>query len=80
MRKDFTGVVQLVSYKKRFLVGFQDGCEKDITYNQLTAVIVDKSPVEEEPEVPTSTEITDDKFPLDKVYYHGVYVMLYFNK
>ena len=45
MRKELTGVVQGVSGKRRFLVRFQDGCEKDMTSNKLTAVIVDKIPV-----------------------------------
>ena len=43
-------------------------------------MIVEKSPVEEEPEVPTITEITDDKFPSDKGYYHSVHVVLHFHK
>ena len=30
-RKELTGVVQGVSGKRRFLVIFQDGCEKDLT-------------------------------------------------
>ena len=45
LRKDLTVVAQEVSGKRRFLVRFQDGCEKDMTSNKLTAVIVDKIPV-----------------------------------
>ena len=64
LRKDLTGVVQGVSGKKSFLVRFQDGCEKDRTSNQLTAVIVEKIPIEEEPNVPTIPDITSEKVPL----------------
>ena len=46
MRKEFNGVVQGISGKKRFLVRFQDGCEKDLSSNQLTTVIVDNIPDE----------------------------------
>ena len=53
---------------------FQDGCENDMTLNQLTVVILYKIPVEEEPEVTTIPEITDETFPLEKGYCHGVYV------
>ena len=80
MSEKLTGVVQGVSGKKRFLVRFQDGCENDMTSNQLTILIVENSPVEKELEVPTITEIPDDTFTSEKVYYHGVYIMLYFNK
>ena len=80
MSEKLTGVVQGVSGKKRFLVRFQDGCENDMTSNQLTILIVENSPVEKELEVPTITEIPDDTFTSEKVYYHGVYVMLHFNK
>ena len=41
---------------------------------------VDKRPVEEEPEVPTITEIPEEKVPLEKGYYHVVYFMLHLNK
>ena len=36
--------------------------------------------MEEEPEVPTIPEIPDETVPLEKGFYHGVYVMLHFNK
>ena len=80
MRKKFTGVVQVVSGKRRFLVSFQDGYEKDMTPNQLTVVIVENIPVEKELGVPTIPEIPDETFTSDKVYYYGVYVVLNFNK
>ena len=63
-----------------FLVRFQDGCKNDPTLNQLTIVIVEKSPIEEEPEVPTITEIPEEQVTSEKGYYHGVYVILNFNK
>ena len=40
IRKDFTGVVQGFSGRRRFLVRFQNGCEKNLSSNQLTVVIV----------------------------------------
>ena len=49
MRKELTGVVQSVSGRKRFLVRFQNGCENNMSSNQLNVVIVDKILVEEEP-------------------------------
>ena len=45
MRKELTGVVQGVSVKRRFLVRFQDGYEKDLTSNQLTSITVDSIPI-----------------------------------
>ena len=36
--------------------------------------------MEEEPEVPTIPEIPDETVPSEKGFYHGVYVMLHFNK
>ena len=39
-----------------------------------------KSPVREEPELPTNSEIPRVKVTLEKVYYQGVYITLYFKK
>ena len=61
MRKDLTGLVQGVSGRRRFLVRFQNGCENNMSSNQLTVVIVDRIPVEEEPEVSTIPEIPEDQ-------------------
>ena len=61
MKKELTILVQGISGKKMFLVRFQDGCEKDPTSNQLTTVIVEKIPLEEEPEVPTNYEIPEEQ-------------------
>ena len=47
LRKEFTGVVQGVSGKKRFLAIFKGRCENDITWNQLTIMKVEKTPMEE---------------------------------
>ena len=44
MRKYLTGVVQGVSGKKMFLARFQDGCEENLSSNQLTIVILEKVP------------------------------------
>ena len=65
---------------KRFLVRFQDGCEKDLTSNQLTIVIVEKSLVDNEPEVPTNTEIPEEQDTLEKIYYNSVCVIIHFKK
>ena len=80
MTKELTGVVQGVSGKKRLLVMFQYKLEKDLNLNQLTILVLEKIPVEEEPDVPTITEIPDEKVTLKKGYYHGVYDILHFNK
>ena len=36
--------------------------------------------MEEEPEVPTITDIPDETVPLEKGYYHGVHEVIYFHK
>ena len=46
-----------VSGKRRLLERFQNGCEKDLTSNQITVVKVEKRSVDEEPEVPTISVI-----------------------
>ena len=61
-----------------FLVRFQDSCENNLSLNQLTIVIVDKIPVEEEPLVSTIPEIPEDQVELEKGYYRCFYVMLQF--
>ena len=78
MRKELTGVVQGVSGRMRFLVRFQNGCKKNLSSNQLTVVIVEKIPVEEEPEVSTIPEIPEDQVEKEKGYYRCLYVMLQF--
>ena len=50
LRKEMTGLVQEVVWKRRYLVRFQDGGEKEMLSNQLTIVVV-RSEVEEEIEV-----------------------------
>ena len=59
---------------------FQYMCEKELNLNQLTVITVYKSPVEEEPKVPMLAVIPDDTVPLEKGYYHGVHVLIYFDK
>ena len=66
MRKELTGVVQGVSGGWRFLVRFQNGCKKNLSSNQLTVVIVDNIPVEEEPLVSMIPEIPEDQVEKDK--------------
>ena len=41
IRKKLTGAVQGVLGRKRLLVRFQNGCEKNMYSNQLTVVIVE---------------------------------------
>ena len=79
-RKELTGAFQGVSGKKRFLVIFKNGCKKYLASNQLTFVIVDKIPVEEEPDVTTIPEIPEEQVPSEMICYHGVYVNVSFNK
>ena len=52
VRKDLNFVTEEVSDKRRFLVRFQDGCEQDMTSNQLTVVTVDIIHVTGECDVP----------------------------
>ena len=79
-RKELTGVVQGVLGRRRFLVMFQNVCKKNMFLNQLTVVIVEKIPVEEEPEISTIPEILEDQVKKEKGYYCCVYVMLQFKK
>ena len=80
MRKDLTGVVQEVSGKKKFLVMFQDWCEKNMSLNQLTILIVEKIPEEKEPEVSEIDDIPEEQVKLEKEYYRCVYIMIRFKQ
>ena len=62
LRKELTGVVQGISEKRRLLVCFQDRCEKYLTSNQRTVVVVDNIPMDKETEVPTVSVICDGEF------------------
>ena len=59
---------------------FQNGCEKNMSSNKLTIVIVAKILVEEEPLVSTIPEIPEDQVEKQKGYYRCVYVLLKFKK
>ena len=72
-------MVQVVYGNKRSLVRFQHGCEKDLKSNQLSIVILEKSPMEEEPKVPRIAVIPDETVMSEKVCYNGVHVLLNFN-
>ena len=61
-----TGVVQGISGRRRFLVSFQNGCEKNMSSNQLTVLIVEKIPEEKEPEVSEIAEIPEEQVELNK--------------
>ena len=45
---------------------FQNGCENNLSLNQLTVVIIEKIQVEEEPEVATIPEIPEDQVEKEK--------------
>ena len=65
--KQLTDVVQVVSGNSMFLMVFNDGREKDLTSNQLTAVTVYMIPMTKEAKVPTIFAIPDDTVDLYKV-------------
>ena len=52
MRKELTGVVHGVLWRRSLLVRFHNGCEKNLSSNQLTVVIVYNIPEEKKPGVP----------------------------
>ena len=78
MRKELTGVVQDILGKRRFLVRFHDGCEKNMSSNQLTFVAAHEILVEEALLVSTIPEIPEDIVESHKGYYVCVYVILQF--
>ena len=80
IRKELTGVVQGVSGRRIFLVRFQNGCKKNLSLGQFTAVIVEKIPEEKEPEVSKIDEIPEEQVELERVYYRCVYFMLRFKR
>ena len=75
-----TGLVQGFLGRSIFLMRFQNGCENNLSLNQLTVVIVEKIPEEREPEVSEIAEIPEEQVELDKGYYCCVYIMLLFKK
>ena len=78
MSKELSSVVQGLLRKKRFLERFQEGCKKNLSYNQPTVVIVENIPEEREHEVFTIPDIPEEKAELDKGYYCYFYAMLRF--
>ena len=50
-RKEMNGVVKCVFDRRRLLVRFQNGRKHNLSSNQLTVVIVEKTPEDKEPEV-----------------------------
>ena len=73
-------MIQVVSGKMRLLVVFQDGSEKGLTSNQLTALVVNSIPMTKEVKLLTISVIPDETIDLDKVYYPGLYVIIKFDK
>ena len=66
MRREFAGVVQGVSDNRRFLVIFKDWYENNMTSNQITILIVESGPMNEEAEVTTISVIPDETIGLYK--------------
>ena len=75
-----TAVMEAEFGKRRLLMIFQDGCEKDLTLNQLNVVAVDRIVVAKESKVPIISTKPEEVVDLMKVYYPGAYVFLEFNK
>ena len=59
---------------------FQDGCENNLTSNQLFIVIVEKIPEDKEPEFFEIPGIPEEQVGLEKRYYQCVYGMQWFLK
>ena len=59
-------MAQGVSGKRRFLLRFKYGCDKDMTLDQLATMTVEKSPMTEEAKVTTIYVITDENIYLEK--------------
>ena len=57
---------------------FQNGCEKNLSSNQLTVVAAHEILVEEAPLVSTIPVIPKDNVEKQKGYYRCVYVLLQF--
>ena len=57
---------------------FHNGCGKNLSWNQLTNMIVEKILEAKEPEVSEIAEIPEEQVDLEKGYYHCVCVMLRF--
>ena len=77
MRKELTGVLQGVSGRRRFLARFQDGCENNLSSNQLAVVIVYNIPEDKEPEVSEISDILEEQVKLDKGGTITVYMSCY---
>ena len=75
---ELNGVVKAISGKRKLLVRFHDGCEKNLSSNQLTVVAAHEILVEEAPLVSTIPEIPEDMVESHKGYYVCVYVLLQF--
>ena len=69
-----SGLLGLEQVNSRFLLRFQDGCEKYLTSNKLTDVAVNRGPVTKKSKVPKISKKPDEAVYLEKGYYHGVYV------
>ena len=70
-------MVQEVVGKRRYLVRFQDGLDKEMSLKQITVVFV-RSEVEEDIEVREVEMITEVREEL--VCYHWIYISIHFIK
>ena len=59
-------MVEAVSGKRTFLVRYQYGYKKDMTLNQLTAVIVSRIPVKEEADATAISTKPKEEVDLEK--------------
>ena len=55
-----------VGGKKRLLMRFQDGFEKEMSMNQLTIVTVERRPITKEYEVPEIYAMPEEEVDLEK--------------
>ena len=78
MRKELNGVAQDISGKRKLLVRFYDGCENNLSSNQLSVVAAHEILVEEAPLLSTIPVIQIDKKEIHKGYYVCVYFILQF--
>ena len=75
MSKELNSVVKGVYGKSMLLVRFKYGVENDMDSNKLIIMKLYQRPVTKEAKVTTISAIPDEKADLEKIYYHGVYVL-----
>ena len=66
MSEELTGVVQVILGRRRLLVRFQNGCENNLSSNQLIVVLPEKIQEEKEPEVSEIAQIPEEQVELEE--------------